>query len=71
MFLALFPNYASLADKILDVAKMMRFDSERIENIVGEGKQCWLTIFSPFPMMVLKVYVFRVLKKCCLVKCYE
>ena len=37
-----------------NVAKLVEFFFERLENIVGKRRKCWLPAFSPFPTMFSK-----------------
>ena len=48
------------ADDILYVAKKTISVLDRIENIVGKRRKCWLPAFSPFPTMFSKIFSFNV-----------
>ena len=45
-----------------NVAKMVISVFDRVENIVGKRKKCWLTAFSPFPTMLSKAVCCRDVK---------
>ena len=59
----------AFAENKLNLAEKLKFVSERVENIVGKEKKCWLPAFSPFPIMFSKGIYFRVVKsRDCVVK---
>ena len=47
------------ADNKINVAEMMISRSNRVENIVGKRRKCWLPAFSPFPTMFSKILLFQ------------
>ena len=51
----------AFADDILNVAKITISVFDRVENIVGRRRKCWLPAFSPFPTMFSKGVFLRVL----------
>ena len=48
----------AFADDKINVAQMMIFVFDRVENILkgenGKRRKCWLAAFSPFPTMLSK-----------------
>ena len=59
----------ALADDKVNVIIRLKFALERVENIVGKMRKCWLPAFSPFPTMFSEGYFFRVVKiRDCVVK---
>ena len=52
---------ASADDKI-NVTEKLKFLLERVENIVGKGRNCWLPAFSPFPTVFSKGFLYRVIQ---------
>ena len=62
-------KFKAFADDKINVAEMMIFLSDRVENIVGKRRKCWLPVFSQFPTMFSKAFFFRVVKsRDCVVK---
>ena len=47
-------KFKAFADDKLNVARIMISVSDRVENIVGKVRKCWLPAFSPFPTMFFK-----------------
>ena len=39
----------------------LKFDCERVKNIVGKKRECWLPAFSPSPTMFSKAFLSRVM----------
>ena len=39
---------------------MRIFDYDRVENIKGKRKKCWVPAFSGFPIMLSKGFPYRV-----------
>ena len=52
----------AFADDKFNIAKMMISLFDRVENIVGKRRKCWLPAFSPFPAMFSKGLFLRVVK---------
>ena len=55
-------KFKAFADINLNLAQVMEFVFDRFENIVVNGKKCWLPAFSPFPTMFSKGFLCRVIK---------
>ena len=45
------PKLKAFADDKLDVTQDIKVVFQRIENIVGKRRKCWLPAFSSFPTM--------------------
>ena len=52
----------AFSDDKVKVLKKVIFVFDRLENILGKGKKCWLLAFSPFLSMFSKGFLVRVLK---------
>ena len=52
----------AFADIKFNVAKMMIAIFDRVENIVGKKRKCWLPAFFSFPSMFSKALCFMVIK---------
>ena len=52
----------ALADDKINVAEMITSVSERVENIVGKRRKCWLPAFSLFLTMFSKPFFSRGVK---------
>ena len=58
----------AFADDMFNVARLMIFVFDRVENIVGKGENADLSAFSPFPIMFSKALYFRfAITRLCLV----
>ena len=59
----------AFADDKINANEKLKFGLERIENIVGKRRKCWVPAFSPFPTMFSIGFLLKVLKSMdCLVK---
>ena len=45
-----------------NLAEKQKFVLERVENIVGKRRKCWLPAFSPFPTIFSKDFLPRSVK---------
>ena len=62
------PCFYESEDKI-NVTEKLKFVLEKLENMVGKGRKCWLPGFSLFPIMFSKAFLYRVVKnQDCVVK---
>ena len=55
-------KFKANADDKFGLAEIIRFVFERVENIVGKRRKCWLPAFSPFPTMFSKGFLPRAIK---------
>ena len=63
------PSHNFLDLTKLKVAKTMISVFDRVGNIMGKERKCWLPAFSPFPSMFLKGFFLMVVKSWdCVVK---
>ena len=61
----------AVADDQISVIQNFRIDLGRVENILGKGEKCWLAAFSPFPIILSKALILKVVKsQDCVVKSY-
>ena len=51
-----------VSGKELNVALMMISVFDGVENTVGNGENCWLPTFSPFPTVIFKAFFVRLVK---------
>ena len=56
-------KFNAFADEKFNIAKMMISLCNRVENVVGKKRKCWLPAFSPFPTMFSIAFYFRVVLK--------
>ena len=50
------------AEDKTNVTEKVKFVSERVENVVGNGDKCWLPALSPIPTMDSELFFVRVVK---------
>ena len=62
------PKLKAFADNKMNVAKMMIFSSERVENIVGKGENAGYQHFLLFPQCFQKAFFFVIKSQDCVVK---
>ena len=55
-----FSKLKAFADDNRSVTKFAKFVCDRIGNILGKGKECWLPAFIPFLTMFSKSLFLRV-----------
>ena len=55
-------KFKAFADYNANVGKVMIFLIDRVSNIVGQGRKCWLPTFSPFPTLFSKGFFLGFLK---------
>ena len=57
-------NLKPFADNkiIINLAQNIISVSERIENIVGKRRKCWVPAFSTFPTMFSKAFFLKIIK---------
>ena len=59
-----------IADDNVSVTQKLNFNLEKVENIVGKKRKCWLPAFSPLPTMFSKCFFLGVGKsRDCVAKC--
>ena len=59
----------AFADNKINATEKFKFGLERVENILGKSRKCWLPAFPPFPTVFSKDFFRWVVKsRDCVVK---